>query len=153
MCASDTADSQRGQIVLDALIKESERLSADIRSLEAMNEKFLGFGITIIGAGLAYGIKEEVAPMFPGLPIALFGVLYMMLDRLRSMMWLGGYKREIEDRINSLSGFRIANWERLVVESRGRGDIIVISVSITLFLILLGVAAYCIVQTYTSYGA
>jgi hypothetical protein len=57
---------QRAHIEL--LTKENDRLSVDIRSLESMNERFLAAGMTVIGAGFAYGIDKREMLIFYVLP-------------------------------------------------------------------------------------
>jgi hypothetical protein len=65
----------------EALQREYERVASDIRGIETSNDKAIGFGLTVVGVGLAYGIKEDIAVVFPFLPIALIGVfLYGILQ-------------------------------------------------------------------------
>lgn len=129
---------------IDALLNENTRLSSDIRGLEAMNDKFLGSGITVIGAGFTYGIVGNRYEVFFYLPVALYGLFYFTLDRLRSMMWLGGYKHAVEDKINEIARRQLVTWELIVDKHRGRGDIIVRSSHFVFGLILAGADYYSI---------
>jgi hypothetical protein len=127
---------------IEALGKENDRLSVDIRSLESMIDKFMGFGVTVIGIGFTYGVKEELVPVFFFLPVAMLGLLFFTADRMRSMMWLGGYKHAIEDRINQLVGVTVTSWEKLVQDHRGRGDVIIKSTYLIYFLLFGGIIVY-----------
>lgn len=100
------------------LVKEYERVSADIRTIEGMNDKVVGFGLTLVGAGFAYGVQQNLVEVFFFLPIALIGVMLYALLQYHNMFWFGGYKRAIEDRINQLSGHTVVCWEGLVARRR-----------------------------------
>jgi len=129
---------------VEILAKDSERVSADIRQLESMVDKFIAFGVAVIGAGFAYGLQASprVNEIFFVLPVALFGVYYVFFERMRTIVWLGAYKRALEDKINEISGTTVLKWEYLVQEHRGRADIIAVSVNVVYALILIGVVAY-----------
>jgi hypothetical protein len=127
---------------IEALAKENDRLSVDIRSLESMIDKFMGFGVTVIGIGFTYGVKEELVPVFFFLPVAMLGLLFFTADRMRSMMWLGGYKHAVEDRINQLVGVTVTSWEKLVQDYRGRGDVIIKSTYVIYLLLFGGIIIY-----------
>ena len=43
--------------MLEILIGEYGRLCDDIRLLETRSEKIIGFGFTVVGAGVTYGLK------------------------------------------------------------------------------------------------
>ena len=137
---------------VEFLAKESERISADIRHLETMTDRFIGFGFTIIGAGFAYGLGAKADEIFFVLPVGLLGIFFIYLDRLRSMQWLGAYKRAIEDKINRLSETQISRWEFLVQEHRGRGDVIVISTYFVYLLVLCGVVGFSLYKIHDLYG-
>ena len=96
---------------IEILAKECERIAADIRHFEAMVEKFTGLGITIIGAGFAYGLAQNVNEIFFVLPVGLFGIYYVFIERMRTILWLGAYKRALEDKINELAKDTVVNWE------------------------------------------
>jgi hypothetical protein len=60
---------------IELLVKEYERISSDIRIIESTNDKVVGFGLTLVGAGFAYGVQQNIVEMFFFLPIALIGVM------------------------------------------------------------------------------
>lgn len=131
---------------IEALLKESDRVSTDIRQLESMVDKFIGFGITIIVAGFAYGLSAHLNEMFFVLPIALFGIYYIFFERMRTILWLGAYKRALEDKINEISETPIVNWEFLIQEHRGRVDVIVFSTNTVYFMILIGIIGFSLLR-------
>lgn len=106
------------------LQKEYDRLSTDIRAIETNNDKAIGFGLTVVGVGLAYGFKEQLAQVFLFLPIALMGVFLYGVLQYHNLFWLGGYKRAVEEKINKLAGRKVVCWEELVHEKRGRTNVI-----------------------------
>ncbi len=142
-----------GEKHVELLAKESDRISTDIRQLESMVDKFIGFGITVIGAGFTYGSAQHVDEIFFVLPIGLFGIYYVFFDRMRTILWLGAYKRALEDKINELSGEILLNWEILIQEHRGRADIIALSGNFVYLLILLGVVGYSLFRINEVYNA
>jgi hypothetical protein len=125
-----------------------------------MVEKFVGFGITIVGAGFAYGLAQKVDEVFFVLPVAMFGIYYVFLERMRTILWLGAYKRAVEEKINELSERTVLKWEYLIQEHRGRVDIIVLSTNLVYGLILIAVVLISVVRiknsaiygTSTKYG-
>ena len=145
---------------IDILTKESDRASTDVRHFEAMVEKFVGFGITIVAAGFAYGIAQKVDEVFFVLPVAMFGIYYVFLERMRTILWLGAYKRAVEEKINELAGATVVKWEYLIQEHRGRVDIIVVSTNTVYTLILIAVIVFSVARiknsaaygTSTAYG-
>jgi hypothetical protein len=136
---------------IEVLVNESDRVSTDIRQLESMVDKFIGFGIALIGAGFTYGVAQHAEEVFFLLPVAMFGIYYIFFDRMRTILWLGAYKRAVEDKINELSEGIVVNWEKLVQEHRGRADIIVLSGNFVYFLILLGVVGYSLIRVNNVY--
>lgn len=96
------------------LLKEYERLCTDIRSIESANEKILGLGFTLIGLGATAGIFQEVAPIFFVLPIAVVGIIAYAAVSYLCIFSMGGYKRHLEDLINSHAGETLLLWEQLV---------------------------------------
>ena len=138
------------QTQIDVLSKENDRLSTDIRGLEAMNDKFASIGVTVIGAAFLYGIEKHLVEMFFVAPVAIFALLLFTLDRLRSMAWLGGYKHAVEDAINRRVGSTVVKWEDLVQNHRGRSDIIIKSTFVIYVLILGGTSVYSGYKILTS---
>src|SRR4051812_22906495 len=88
------------EMQIDVLRTDNDRLSSDIRNMVVMNDKFVSVGITIIGAAFLYGLEKNFLEMYFVAPVALYGLLLFTLDGLRSIAWLSGYKRAVEDKIN-----------------------------------------------------
>lgn len=137
---------------VEILARESDRVSTDIRQFESMVDRFIGFGITVIGAGFTYGVAQHADQVFFVLPIALFGIYYVFLERMRTIVWLGAYKRALEDRINEVSEDIVLNWEYLIQEGRGRADVIAFSGNFVYVLILVGVVGYSLFRVNDVYG-
>ena len=102
------------------LMAEYERVSADVRGIETMNDKVVGFGITLVGAGFAYGVQQNIIEMFFFLPIALIGVMLYAILQYYNIFWFGGYKRAIEDKVNHLAGGILLSWETIITKRRRR---------------------------------
>ncbi len=101
----------------EILLKEYERLCTEIRSIEANNEKVIGFGIAIITAGLAYGIDKDLLALFFFVPIGLLGVVFYAILQYRRLFRLGGYKRSLEYKLNEISGQQLLIWEDIVAST------------------------------------
>lgn len=129
-----TFDAQKDR---ETLQKEYERLSADIRGIETVNDKAVGFGLTVVGIGLAYGIEKDLAVVFAFLPVALFGVFLYGTLQYHNLFWLGGYKRAVEEKINELAGRNVIAWEAVVQNRRGRVNVINVGLA-TVYLTVLG---------------
>jgi hypothetical protein len=125
----------------ETLQKEYERLATDIRGIETANDKAIGFGLTIVGLGLAYGIKENLALVFIFLPIALMGVFLYGTLQYHNLFWLGGYKRAVEEKINELAGRNVISWEALVQQRRGRVNVINVGLTLVYLGIFVAVAS------------
>ena len=130
------SDSSPAGPDIQTLLKEYERVSTDIRAIETMNDKVVGFGLTIGGAAFAYGIQQNIAEVFFVVPVALIGVFFYATLQYYNMYWLGGYKRAVEDRINVLSRQVVLGWEALVETRRKRVNIINASL-VSIYLALL----------------
>jgi hypothetical protein len=135
---------------IDILAKESDRASTDVRHFETMVEKFVGFGISIVAAGFAYGIAQKVDEVFFVLPVAMFGIYYVFIERMRTILWLGAYKRAVEEKMNELAGATLVKWEYLIQEHRGRVDIIVVSTNVVYVLILIAVVIFSVLRIKNS---
>lgn len=132
------------------LLQEYERASTDIRAIETMNDKVVGFGLTIGGAAVAYGVQAKIIEIFFIVPIALIAVFFYATLQYHNMFWLGGYKRAIEDYINSRSGHVVLGWEALVETRRKRVNIInasLVSIYLALLVTATGYSLYRIIPT------
>jgi hypothetical protein len=136
----------------ETLQKEYERLATDIRGIETANDKAIGFGLTIVGLGLAYGIKENLALVFIFLPIALMGVFLYGTLQYHNLFWLGGYKRAVEEKINELAGRSVISWEALVQMRRGRVNVINIGLTLVYLGIFVAVASISTERVWSAYN-
>jgi len=133
---------------IQTLLKEYERASVDIRAIETMNDKVIGFGLTIIGAGFTFGIQHSILPVFFFLPLAFIGVFFYATLQYYNMFWLGGYKRALEERINLLSNYNVLCWEALVETRKERVNIINTSLVSIYFSLLFAATAYSLFQVF-----
>jgi hypothetical protein len=113
--ADDFTDS-----IVNTLMTEHKRICDDIRLIEAASDKILGFGLTVVGIGLTYGIEKQMREFVVFLPIALMGVFIYAARRADMVFWLGGYKRATEDAINFYVRRSVLQWEALMVTQRRR---------------------------------
>ena len=137
----------------DVLIMEYERLCGDIRSIEAMNTRVVGLGLTVIGTGFAYALREDRSVTFIFLPVLLYGVFFFAALQYYDVYWMGGYKRSIENRINALSGKILLQWETLIETKRKRANLYSLSLMSVYFTILVFGIGTSIVKIYIQYGA
>jgi hypothetical protein len=136
----------------EALQREYERVASDIRGIETSNDKAIGFGLTVVGVGLAYGIKEDIAVVFPFLPIALIGVFLYGILQYHNLFWLGGYKRAVEEKINEISGRTVICWEDLVQTKRRRINAINIGLTTVYVLVLVAVTSISSEKVFAAFG-
>ena len=111
------------KLQLDVLLKDYDRLSTDIRAFEGSIERYLGIGGTFVAAAVTFAATTGPVIVWYMLPLAMFCMTMMTLDKLRNIMWLGGYKRAVELRINSLSGVSVVCWEAFIQSQRKKPDI------------------------------
>ena len=123
---------------LEVLLKENDRLSTDIRAMEQTAERYLTGGLAIIAAAMAYGgtptnstnASNDRIFVWYFVPLALFGLMIMTIDKYRNIMWLGGYKRAIEEKINTLLSDSVACWETFMEAQRAKPDVIFIGLAL-----------------------
>jgi hypothetical protein len=143
--APDTID-------LQTFLKEYERVSSDIRVIEAMNDKVVGFGLTIVGAGFAYGIQQNLLLTFFFLPLGFLGVFFYATLQYHNMFWLGGYKRALEEKINELSERTVLRWEALVETRRQRVNVINASLVSIYLVLLVSAVAYSFARIIANFS-
>jgi hypothetical protein len=136
----------------ETLQKEYERLATDIRGIETANDKAIGLGLTIVGLGLAYGIRENLALVFIFLPVALIGVFLYGVLQYHNLFWLGGYKRAVEEKINDLAGRNVISWEALVQMRRGRVNLINVGLALVYLGVFVAVASISTERVWSAYG-
>ena len=137
----------------EALQREYERVASDIRGIETSNDKAIGFGLTVVGVGLAYGVKEDIAVVFLFLPIALIGVFLYGILQYHNLFWLGGYKRAVEEKINEISGRTVICWEDLVQTQRRRVNAINIGLTVVYVVVLIAVASISSEKVFAAFGS
>jgi hypothetical protein len=101
---------------LTVLLTEYERVYSEIMDMQRKADTLFGFGVTGVGAGVLYGLKQEV----PGIlaVVTLFGaalVLYIVLCYC-VIMSLGGYKHFLESTINLQTNSEWLRWERSITK-------------------------------------
>lgn len=146
-------DLSNTQFNIQTLLKEYERVSTDIRAIETMNDKVVGFGLTIGGAGFAYGVQQHLTEIFFVVPIALISVFFYATLQYHNMFWFGGYKRAIEERINTLSSTTVLGWEALVETRRKRVNIINASLVFIYLALLVAATGHSLYQIFSSQTA
>lgn len=101
----------------DVILKEYDRVCADIRGYESYTDRIVGLGFTLLSIGLTVGVAQKVAVVFFILPIALIGVLAYAVMNARWVRELGAYKEHLEYKLNKMCGEEILIWEKLVLEN------------------------------------
>jgi hypothetical protein len=135
---------------IQALLREYERVCTDVRAIETMNDKVVGFGLTIGGAAFAYGIQQHLGEVFFVVPVALIGVFFYATLQYHNMFWFGGYKRAVEERINALSGTTVLGWEALVETRRRRVNVINASLVFIYLALLVTATTYSLYQIFST---
>jgi hypothetical protein len=133
---------------IQVLLKEYERVCSDIRAIETMNDKVVGFGLTLVGAGFAYGVQQNIVEIFFFLPVALLGVLLYAVLQYHNMFWFGGYKRAVEEKVNELSSGPVLNWEALVADQRGRIHAINAAMASIYLTLIVGITWYSLYRIF-----
>lgn len=128
-------------------------MSADIRVIETTNDKVVGFGLTIVGAGFAYGIQQHLLPVFFFLPVGFLGVFFYATLQYHNMFWFGGYKRALEENINELSGRTVLRWEALVETRRQHVNVINASLVSIYLMLLASAVAYSFAQIVNNFSS
>jgi hypothetical protein len=142
----------QSKLSIDVLLKEYDRVCNEIRSIESSNEKAVGFGLTIVGAGFAYGIQQNALEIFYFLPVALVMVVCYAILHQSYVFWFGGYKRALEEKLNLLIGDRVLAWERIVAEHRGHRNLINCTILFLYGTIFATVFVYCVYEIYQHNG-
>ena len=107
--------------VIEYLFRECERVGNGITELFKQGEKILTLGATVIIAGIAYGTEKDIKSLFLILPFAVFALCFYGIHLAREMFSQGGYKRYLEEEINSRIGEDILLWEIHIAKNTGHG--------------------------------
>ncbi|MGD0627271.1 MAG: hypothetical protein ABSB32_21530, partial [Thermodesulfobacteriota bacterium] len=105
-------DGREIEAKLEVLLKDYETNWQQIQMRIGINEKIVGFGLTVLGAGLIYGIKEKVVEILLPLPVGVFGLIFYSVFITTDIMSLGGYRRYLEERINTILGENVLMGEK-----------------------------------------
>lgn len=136
---------------VEILVKEYERASADIRSIEANNDKIVGFGLTLVGAGFTYGVIQSLVEVFFFLPVASIGVILYTTLQYHNILWIGGYKRAIEDKVNLIIGSDVMIWERVVSRHRTRVHVVNLSMTALYGTTIFAITWYSLYRIFSSH--
>lgn len=101
--AADSGDLTRPAL----LLREHERTGEAITSHYLAIARLAGLSLVAFGAGAALGPGDVVRIL---VPIGLALVALYLLDVLRQLMLLTGYRRYLEDEINAVAGERVLLW-------------------------------------------
>lgn len=134
-----------------ALLKEYERVCTEIRSIELANDKVIGFGLTILGVGFAYGIGGKVDQLLFFLPVGFAGVFLYATLQYHNLFWFGGYKRFLEDRLNRLYDRPVISWEAIVAQ-RPRVHVINGTLVAVYFLVASAATIYSLTEIINKYS-
>jgi len=129
--------NEEEKLKIELLIKECESTGQAIRTMLLTNEKVMALGFTIISTGLVYGIKEKVSEILLFLPLAVFAVLFYGIRITAEIMSLGGYKRYLEENINSILRENVLLWESFIAPKMHRSFVLLLLYIVYTFFILL----------------
>jgi glycosyltransferase involved in cell wall biosynthesis len=96
---------------LTVLLQEYTLVIDAIRRRTAVNEKVMGFGLTIVAATFTIGLKETVFEVFLFIPLALLWLITYVVYLYTEVMTYGGYCKHLEGRINELCGGECLKFE------------------------------------------
>jgi hypothetical protein len=96
MTMDDGVDKRR----CDVLLQEYDRTSKDISAMMGKNEQIVTIGLALLTFGFTFGLKEHIRVVFLIIPIGVLIFLYYTVFVYSMIMWLGGYRRWLEQRIN-----------------------------------------------------
>lgn len=100
---------------LDALLVEFQRVSEEIVSMQRKSESLMGYGLTIAGFSMVYLYLKEPGPGYGLLPVfLLLGLFHYFIVNYIVVMSLGGYKRYVEETLDSVIGAKLLVWERQI---------------------------------------
>ncbi len=137
---------------LTVLLKEYERVCTDVRTIESQNDKIVGFGLTIVGAGAAFGLNQKLNEVFLVLPFLFVAVFIYAVLQYHNVFWLGGYKRALESKINKIAGATLLVWEALAEQKKRRVNFANLPLVSIYFLMLVGTSIYSVMHTFSNFG-
>ncbi len=121
----------------EVLLKEYERINQEINNYLSIIDRNIGFAMLILGGGAAYGLKENLRLVLLIVPFGVFGIYIYALHLLTAISALGGYKKGLEEKINSIIGKNLLMWEIKMSQKHLHNRFIYAVFSLILFVFLL----------------
>jgi hypothetical protein len=123
---------------VDVLLAEYKILSEEIKERIGRSDKIISVGLTIVGAGVVYGMKENMKEILIFLPIGLYCVIFYAVFNTTIVMTLGGYRKYLAEKINICFDEELLLWEN-IAKKIIHHNIAQISLYIIYFLCLIAV--------------
>lgn len=98
---------------LTVYLKEYEIISQEIKERINRSDKIIGYGLTVLGVGITYGLKEGIDEIVLVIPFGLFGVLFYAIFNTTAIMALGGYSVYVTEQINNIFMKNVLRWNYL----------------------------------------
>lgn len=138
---------------LATLTMEYQRVCEEIRSIENQNDKIVGVGLTIIGAGVLYGLSQNLNEVFIALPFMLIAVLFWAVLQYHNLLRFGGYKRALEEEINRVLGRPVLVWELLLADDQRRLHVTNAPLITLYYVFLVAVSSYSEYRVFPAFGS
>lgn len=106
---------------LDALLREAESVSEGTRALFLSTERVVALGFSIAALAATIGLVQDRREILMAAPFALLGALAYGVHLWSEMIFMGGYRRYLEEGINQILGTPTIVWESQIVPSLRRG--------------------------------
>lgn len=152
MAKNLTRSKKENDFELQALLKAYEIAGQEIISLTAKTEKVIGLGFTLLGALILYGLKEQIKEVLILAPVGAFVIALYSISVFLAVMALGGYKKYLEERINTILGKEILRWEIVTVRELVHGNMPGKTVSFLFAFLLLLISFLGLKSTLKFYG-
>ena len=95
---------------IDIMMREYENLSQFIRTLMQSTYVLIVISLTILFTGFGVAITENNILVFL-IPFGIFASFFYGMYIYTTILSLGGYKKHLEEQINSLFPNRVLKWE------------------------------------------
>jgi len=110
--------NKKEELKIEILMKEYECVGQKIEALFLTSERIIGLGIVVIVAMLTFGLERKINSILLFLPVAFLGVLLYGVHVFTELTSLGGYKRYLEERINTIFEENLLFWESIIAKKR-----------------------------------
>lgn len=111
---NSVTNDENEKLKINMMAKECDSIGQAVRNFILGEERIIALGLTIMGAALAYGLKEKINEILLILPIAVFGVMIYGSRLFHELMSMAGYKKYLEEKINNKVGENILFWELFI---------------------------------------